>query len=51
MDYIRRTMPADRPGSLSQQQAFEVTVYVLLENGHVEEDEQLTQEDLGEIQL
>jgi sulfane dehydrogenase subunit SoxC len=51
MDYIRRTMPADRPGSLSQQQAFEVTAYVLLENGQVEEDQPLTQQSLAEIQL
>lgn len=51
MGYIQRTMPADDPGSLSGQQALEVTAFVLVENGVVEDDQQLTLEDLATIDL
>lgn len=49
--YIKRNMPADRPGTLSDQQTLQVTAYVLLENGIVKGDTALSQDTLTSIDL
>ena len=36
-DYTRRAMPSDRPGSLSDQEVYDVTAYLLFLNGLLEE--------------
>jgi cytochrome c len=49
--YIKRNMPADNPGSLSDQETLQVTAYVLLDNGVVEGDTSLSIDGLSSISL
>ncbi len=50
-DYIRRAMPFTAPLSLSDQQVYDVTAYVLYLNELVEEDFELTHENLATIKM
>lgn len=50
-DYIRRAMPFTAPRSLSDQQVYDVTAYVLYLNEIVEEDFVLTKESLAGIKM
>lgn len=49
--YIKRNMPADRPGSLSEVEALQVTAFVLLENGLVSGETKLSMDSLASIDL
>ena len=48
-DFIRRAMPADMPKSLSDEQLYQVTAYVLFLNGIVGEDDSINSETLQAI--
>ena len=48
-DYIRRAMPADSPKSLSNEQVYKVTAYLLYLNGILEESEELNAETLHQV--
>lgn len=50
-DYVKRNMPADSPGSLSDQQTLQVTAHLLLQNQAVEEGTPLSVTNLSEIGL
>ena len=48
-DFIRRAMPADAPKSLTDEEAYQVTAYVLFLNGIIGEDEFIDRETLTAI--
>ena len=48
-DYIRRTMPYTEPGSLSDQQVFSVTAYLLYLNDIIDRDTVLDKNSLSKI--
>ena len=48
-DYIRRAMPADAPKSLSNEEVYKVTAYLLYLNGIVEESEELNAGTLQQV--
>ena len=50
-DYIRRAMPFDHPGTLSADEIYSVTAYVLFMNGIVGEHDPLTQATLPQIKM
>lgn len=50
-DFIRRAMPANAPKSLSSDEVYQVTAYVLFLNDIVEENTVLNKESLMEIQM
>jgi alcohol dehydrogenase (cytochrome c) len=50
-DFISRQMPADKPGSLTQQQYLDVTAYLLSRNGYPAGDVPLTKSTLAETTL
>lgn len=50
-DYIRRAMPFDHPGTLTNDQLYGVTAYVLYMNGIVGEQDVLDQASLPKIQM
>ena len=50
-DYVRRAMPFDRPGSLTDDQVYAVTAYVLSINGIVAEDAELDAARLAQIHM
>ena len=51
LDYTRRAMPYPRPGSLTSQEVYGVTAYVLYLNGIVEEDSVLDQNTLPRVRM
>ena len=48
-DYIRRAMPFTAPMSLSDQEVYDITAYVLYMNDIIEEDFELSQQNLAQI--
>lgn len=50
-DYIRRAMPFTAPRSLSDQQVYDITAYVLYLNELVEEDFVLTKDNLASVKM
>ena len=50
-DYIRRAMPFTAPRSLSDQQVYDITAYVLYLNEIVEDDFVLTKDSLATIEM
>ncbi len=50
-DYIRRAMPLQSPGSLSNDEIYAVTAYVLFLNDIVEEDEVINAETLPIVRM
>ena len=50
-DFIRRAMPATAPKSLTNQQVYQVTAYVLYMNGIVKEDTELNGDIIREIEM
>ncbi len=50
-DFIRRAMPADAPKTLSDEEVYQVTAYVLYLNGLVGEDESINSETLRSITM
>jgi cytochrome c len=50
-DYTRRAMPSDRPGSLADQEVYDVTAYLLFLNGLLAEDTMLDRSALIDIEM
>ena len=50
-DYINRSMPYDRPGTLTADEVYAVTAFVLHLNGIVGAAETLTQETLPRVRM
>jgi S-disulfanyl-L-cysteine oxidoreductase SoxD len=50
-DYIRRTMPFDRPRSLSAEDTYAVTAYVLFMNGIIREQDALSELTLPQVRM
>lgn len=50
-DYVRRAMPLDAPQSLTADETYAVSAYILSRNGLVGEDEVMTAESLSAIQM
>ncbi len=50
-DFIRRAMPADTPKTLTDEEVYQVTAYVLFLNGIVGEDESINSETLTAIAM
>jgi mono/diheme cytochrome c family protein len=50
-DFIRRAMPANAPKSLSNEEVYQVTAYVLFLNNIIEEKTVLNKESLTKIQM
>ncbi len=48
-DFIRRAMPADAPKSLTDEEVYQVTAYVLFLNGIVGEDQPINSETLATV--
>ena len=50
-DYVRRAMPYHLPGSLSADEVYAVTAYLLAENGIIEPDQMMDARSLPAIQM
>lgn len=50
-DYVRRAMPWDRPGTLSNSEVYSVVAYILAENGVIAHDAVLDAESLKAIKM
>ncbi len=50
-DYTRRAMPYDRPGSLSADELYAVTAYVLAENGILADDVEMNAQTLPRVEM
>lgn len=50
-DYVNRAMPLHAPGSLSVDQVYAVTAYILFRSDIIEEDMVLTAENLPEVEM
>lgn len=50
-DYVNRSMPFDRPGSLSDDQVYAVVAYVLHLNGIIDESEEMNAESLPAVEM
>ena len=50
-DYIRRTMPYQKPGSLTVDETYSVTAFVLFMNGIVDEKQDLNQRTLPRVKM
>ncbi len=50
-DYIRRAMPADRPGSLTDEEVYGLTAYVLYLNGIAGRDDRIDAQSLPRVQM
>jgi cytochrome c len=50
-DYIRRAMPFTAPLSLDDQQVYDITAYVLYMNDIIEDDFELSHENLAQIKM
>ena len=50
-DYIRRTMPYQQPQSLSDDEVYALTAYLLFLNGIIEEDEVMDAETLPQVRM
>ena len=50
-DYIRRAMPLDAPGSLSDDECYALTAYLLHANGLIEEQDVMDAQSLPKVKL
>jgi cytochrome c len=50
-DYTRRAMPLDTPQSLTDDEVYAVTAFVLAKNGIIAEDEELNAQTLPAVQM
>ena len=50
-DYVNRSMPFDKPGTLSKEQVYAITAYVLYLNGLVAENTVIDAKSLPKIQM
>ena len=50
-DYIRRAMPYTAPGSLTNNEVYALTAYILFLNGIVDEQDMMTAETLADVRM
>lgn len=50
-DYVRRAMPYDRPASLSGDEVYAVSAYLLKLNGIIPEDLEMNRETLPRVEM
>jgi len=50
-DYIRRAMPYNAPGSLSNEEVYQLTAFLLYANGIVDQHEEVNAETLPKIEM
>ncbi|QSA95908.1 c-type cytochrome [Methylococcus sp. EFPC2] len=50
-DFVRRSMPLDAPGSLTTDQIYAVTAYLLHINGLIEENAEIGPQNLAKVQM
>lgn len=50
-DYIRRTMPYQKPGSLTVDDAYSVTAFILFMNGIVDEKTDFNERNLAQVKM
>jgi mono/diheme cytochrome c family protein len=50
-DYVRKVMPADAPGRLTESEYWAVLAYILAQNGQLPPDTTLSRETAGRIAL
>lgn len=50
-DYVRRTMPFDRPGSLEDSEVYAVVAWILWRNDLIEEDAVMTASSLPRVEM
>jgi cytochrome c len=50
-DYIHRAMPFDQPGSLSSDEVYALTAYLLVQNQIIGQDEAMTAESLPKVRM
>tara|TARA_R100000900_G_scaffold536_1_gene1135 strand:- start:417355 stop:417906 length:552 start_codon:yes stop_codon:yes gene_type:complete len=50
-DYIRRAMPFENPQSLTNDEVYALTAYLLFENGIIDEDDVMNSETLPEVEM
>lgn len=50
-DYIRRSMPLDRPGSLTDEEVYSLTAFLLYKNEIISEDAVMNAETLPRVEM
>jgi hypothetical protein len=50
-DYINRAMPANKPGSLSPDEVYAATAYLLFRNGIIQESDVMDAKSLPKVQM
>jgi mono/diheme cytochrome c family protein len=50
-DYINRSMPANKPGSLSPDEVYALTAYLLFRNGIIQESDTMDAKSLPKVQM
>ena len=50
-DYINRAMPANKPGSLSADEVYAVTAFLLFKNGIIQESDAMDAKSLPKVQM
>ncbi|MFD2540403.1 c-type cytochrome [Sphingobacterium chuzhouense] len=50
-DYVRRAMPFEAPGSLTDQEVYDITAYLLYLNGIIEEEFVITEKTLPQVEM
>jgi len=50
-DYINRAMPANKPGSLSPDEVYSVTAFLLFKNGIIQENDVMDAKSLPKVQM
>lgn len=50
-DFIRRTMPYQKPGSLTADETYSVTAFILFMNGIVDEKKELNEHNLAQVKM
>lgn len=50
-DYVRRAMPFNEPGSLSDQQVYDITAYLLFLNGIIDREQEINYKTLPSVQM
>jgi cytochrome c len=50
-DFINRSMPANKPGSLTANEVYAVTAYLLFRNGIIQESDAMDAKSLPKVQM
>ena len=50
-DYVRRAMPPERPGSLTDQEVYDLTAFLLARNQLIAEDARIDRRTLPQVRM